>query len=249
MRAVNDKHFHYKLLLLTPIFILLSHYLAVFAHEYAHSFMAWILGAKENPFAINYGGTSWANLLLLVKVDENVDYATLLKYGKDWQVALIGFSGPGIANGSLYLLYQYYLKKMINHQYLFYFAFWFNFMNLANLYDYVPIRIFDPSGDMANIVIGLHVSPWALLIVLGSFVLLAAIYFFRRTLPLSYQVLNLSQIARLSLAILCIMLLLGYFAIPGLLAHDSVSRFIAVLSISSIPLMAGLVWLREKEII
>ena len=45
----------FKLILLTPVFILLAHYLVVFIHEYAHAFTAWMLGYKSNPFDLNYG--------------------------------------------------------------------------------------------------------------------------------------------------------------------------------------------------
>ena len=54
------------LIFITLIFILLSHYLAVSSHEYAHSFAAWMLGFKDNPLALNYEGMSWNNVLLLL---------------------------------------------------------------------------------------------------------------------------------------------------------------------------------------
>lgn len=63
MENMTTKISSIKLVLLTPIFILLSHYLVVFIHEYAHAFTAWILSYKNNPFDINYGGASIANLL------------------------------------------------------------------------------------------------------------------------------------------------------------------------------------------
>lgn len=47
------------------ICFLLAHHLAVFVHEYAHSFMAFALGYKSNPFLIHFGGTGPLNLLLL----------------------------------------------------------------------------------------------------------------------------------------------------------------------------------------
>ena len=63
----------FKLILLTPIFILLSHHLAVFIHEYAHAFIAWILSYKNSPFDLNYGGTSLENLLLLSNIDQKIN--------------------------------------------------------------------------------------------------------------------------------------------------------------------------------
>lgn len=47
--ALNQKHTHaWLLILLTPFFFYISHAIAFFIHEYAHSFSAWALGFKEN---------------------------------------------------------------------------------------------------------------------------------------------------------------------------------------------------------
>jgi hypothetical protein len=46
-----------SLLIWTVPFILLAHYVAVFSHELTHSFVAWVMGYKSNPFNIQYGGT------------------------------------------------------------------------------------------------------------------------------------------------------------------------------------------------
>ena len=116
-----------KLILLTPILILLSHYLAVFPHEYAHSFMAWLLGYKSNPLDLTYGGTSWLNLLLLSSIDENVNYHMIFSAGHEFHAALIAFAGSGIANGFMFILSLWLLaKKSVKQRpYLFYFLFWF----------------------------------------------------------------------------------------------------------------------------
>lgn len=129
------------LVLLTPVFVLLGHYAAVFPHEFAHSFMAWALGRKADPLAITWGGDSLRNILLLSGIDENVDYRTVFAEGPAYYGALIAFAGPGIANGGLYLLSLAGLRHtwLKARPVLFYFVFWFNFMSLANFYDYVPI--------------------------------------------------------------------------------------------------------------
>src|SRR6516165_7582866 len=92
------------LLASTPVVLLLTHYAAVLPHELMHSIVAWLLGIKANPLIIDWGGTSILNILLLIHIDENVDYTAALAAGKRWQVALIAFAGPGLANGGLYLL-------------------------------------------------------------------------------------------------------------------------------------------------
>jgi len=106
-----DKSSKIKLIVITPIFMLLAHYLAVFPHEYAHSFMAWLLGYKQNPLAIDYGGTSWLNLFLLFHIDENVNYNLIISQGHLYDMALIGLAGPGIANGLLYLVSLFLLTR------------------------------------------------------------------------------------------------------------------------------------------
>lgn len=86
------------------ICILLAHYAAVLPHEYAHSFMAFALGYKSDPLVIHFGGTSIGNLVLLININEQVDYAPMFARGDGRAAALTGFAGPGLANGSLYLL-------------------------------------------------------------------------------------------------------------------------------------------------
>src|SRR5215469_13970317 len=114
-------------ILITPVFILLSNYAAIFPHEYAHSIAAWLLGFKQHPFDINYGGTSWLNLLLLSNIDENVNYEMIYALGHGHAAALIAFAGPGIANGTKYLITLLLLntRSVQRHLYLYYFIFWF----------------------------------------------------------------------------------------------------------------------------
>ena len=85
-----------KLILLTPIFIWLSHYLVVCIHEYGHAFTAWILGYKNSPFDLNYGGTRLENLLFLLNIDQHVNNNLIYSLGHPGHVALIAFAGPGI---------------------------------------------------------------------------------------------------------------------------------------------------------
>jgi hypothetical protein len=68
-----------EMFILTLPFVIISHYLAVFPHEFTHSFFAWALGYKSNPLNIQYGGTSLSNLLLLSNIDENVNYEEIFQ--------------------------------------------------------------------------------------------------------------------------------------------------------------------------
>ena len=40
-----------------------------FAHEYSHSFVAWMLGWKANPLALNYAHLSWIVVLTQLGID------------------------------------------------------------------------------------------------------------------------------------------------------------------------------------
>lgn len=100
------------------------------------------------------GGTSIPNLLFLIHIDENVDYTAALEAGKHWQVALTAFAGPGIANVSLFLISRHLISQpwfrlrpvAAN------FMLWFVLMNLGNIYDYVPMRVFSDDGDAHNFI-------------------------------------------------------------------------------------------------
>ena len=143
-----NKTTQFWLIILTPIFILLSHYLAVYPHEFAHSFMAWALGFKSNPLAITYGGTSWLNIFFLMHINENVNYLLMLNTHHRLDISLVAFAGPGITNGLMFILSLWLLKKVFikTKHFLYYFIFLFNLMNLGNFYAYVPIRTLTPTS-------------------------------------------------------------------------------------------------------
>lgn len=239
----------FKLLLITPIFILLSHYLAVFPHEYAHSFMAWALGFKSNPLALIYGGTSWPNLLFLANIDENVDYKTIFYSGHHTAVAAIAFAGPGIANGLLFILSFILLrnKKVQQHPYWFYFLFWFNLMNLGNFYDYVPIRTFASHGDVFNFMMGLNISPWWIYSIGGYLVAFLMWQFFTKTLPLAYNHLKLtSTLSKASLMIACVCFLFYFFGGSGTKSYGVVSYIFSMTSLLAIPGIILILWPRKR---
>jgi hypothetical protein len=233
-----SKSLSLKLILVTPVFFLIAHYLAVFPHEYAHSFMAWLLGFKPNPLAIDYGGTSWINLFLLSHIDENVNYDLIMSQGHSFSVALIAFAGAGIANVLLYLLSLVLLarKNIQQRPFWFYFIFWFNFINLANFYDYVPIRTFSTHGDMAHVATGLGISPWPIYIIAGYLVAFVIWHFFTDTLVRAFICLKLSAtFARASLMMVCVLILFGYFGMAGFVDYGEISHFLSATSFILIP--------------
>lgn len=245
------KYKSFKLILLAPIFILLAHYLAVFIHEYAHAFTAWILGYKNNPFDLNYGGTSLTNLILLSKIDQNVDNSVIYSLGHPAHVALIAFAGPGI------IIYLFFLtslliqnKKTKNHPYLLYFLLFFNLLCLGATYSYVPIRTFTTHGvmvDVLDIEISLNISPWLIYFFVGYLVIFMMWEFFSKTLISIYANVGISSTAgRASLMILCVLILFGYSGLAGFVNHGEISYFLSGTSLLAIPGMIVVLWPTRK---
>lgn len=235
----------WKLVLLAPLFILLTHHISFFAHEYAHAFTAWFLGFKVNPLMINYGGTNLLNLALLINVNENVFYDMIISQGHYYAVALIAFAGIGLGNGSLYILSLVLLNTKIFKQspILYFFVFWLNVMNLANFYDYIPIRTFATHGDMANLAQGLQISPWIIYILLGYVVAYLFWIFFTKTLYSAYLYLHLrTRLSRASLLIACVIIIFGYFGLAGFIGYGEISLFLSGTSVIIIPVIIAVCW-------
>ena len=224
--------------------IVLAHHAAVIPHEYAHSFMAWALGYKSDPLVIHWGGHSLVNLLLLINIDEHVDYAAMFARGDGLAAALVGFAGPGLANGTLYLLSLWFLRwpAVRGNTVLFAFVFWFNFMNVGNFFDYVPIRTFASHGDIAHIVQGLGTSPWVAVVVLGIPTAIAMWYFFARTLPMALGRMAPSSVQRGLIVTLCVVIMFAYFGRVGIEGYGQTSHALSLLSLCLIPVMLILCW-------
>lgn len=194
-KQLTQKHRYLLWAMLTPIYFWLSHYLALFPHEYAHSLVASISGFKDHFWKIHYGGTSFWNIVFFINVDEKVNYAAMHAANKDWLIALTAFAGPGIGNVLTYL-YSLWLmtrQSVRSKAWLYYFIFWWSINSIGNFIDYVPSRTFAPHGDMANLAYGLHISPWWIMTILGYMVVGVVWYFYRNTLPRAYDKMNLTH--------------------------------------------------------
>lgn len=225
--------------------VLLAHYAAVMPHEYAHSFMAFALGYKSNPLVIHFGGTSVGNLISLINIDEQVDYAPMFSLGDGLAAALVGFAGPGLANGTLYLLSLFLLRRpgVRRNALLFMLAFWFNFTNVGNFYCYVPIRTFASHGDIGHITQGLGISPWLALVVLGIPTALAMWFLFTRTLPQALdRIAPKSSFRRGFIVSLSVVFMFGYFGLAGFVGYGEPSHTLSAVSVCLIPIMLILCW-------
>ncbi|GAA4504226.1 hypothetical protein [Gluconacetobacter tumulicola] len=141
--------------------MLLAHAFNYFLHEYAHSFMAWLLRWKADPFALNYGTASIDNILLQQQIDENVDYGPILASGEGWQAALIAAAGPLLANGGTALLCHRLIVRAVRPAALWWLV-WVDAFSTFNVWSYAPLRVLTTHGDMALLARGLGVSVWVL---------------------------------------------------------------------------------------
>lgn len=225
---------------------MLAHYLAVLPHEFMHSFVAWATGIKPDPFDIHWGGGSPGNVLLLYNIDEKIDYKAAYAAGKSASVAAAVLAGPG-TNAVLYLVVRFAapLWRTSSRPFVAYLAFWFLFMQLANVYDYVPIRVAASDGDVGQWVRATDMSPWLIYVVVGYPVLWAMIDLYRTVLP---DTLDSSRIAspagRAIVLIAATVVMFTYFAFPGLLEDGLLSVFIARTSLLLIPVIILVNWRR-----
>jgi hypothetical protein len=236
---------HTSFVVANMICVLLAHYAAVLPHEYAHSFMAFALGYKSDPLVIHFGGTSLGNLISLIDIDEQVDYAPMFARGDGAAAALVGFAGPGLANGAMYLVSLFLLCRpsVRRHVLLFMLVFWFNFMNVANFYCYVPIRTFASHGDIGHITQGLGLSSWLALVVLGIPTAIAMWFLFTRTLPQALgRLAPDSPFRRGFIVNLSVVIMFGYFGLAGSVGYGEPSHTLSALSLCLIPIMLILCW-------
>jgi hypothetical protein len=168
----------------------------------------------------------------------------MFAHGDGPAAALVGFAGPGLANGALYLLSLWLLTRpaVRRHGLLFAFVFWFNFMNVGNFFDYVPIRTFAPTGDMAHIAQGLGVAPWVVLVVLGIPTAIAMWFFFARTLPMALGRMASSPFQRGLIVTASVVIMFGYFGLVGIEGYGKTSHVLSLLSLCLIPVMLILCW-------
>lgn len=239
-----------RLIALTPLVLLLSYYLAFFAHEYAHTVTAWLLGVKKSPFDLHYGKANWQNLFLLLQLHENVDYPLLFSQGINNTIALIAIAGIG-CNSVIYLLTLLGLnsRNVKNKQMLYYGCFWLNFMCLAHLYHYVPLRVFSPLGDIANFTKALAISPWIIYVLFGYIVIFCLYHFYSHTLLNLYRVLDCAKVGKVTLLILCTLIMFGYVGLGGAFGQGDIPLFLSITSIASIPGIIIACWPTRKWVL
>jgi hypothetical protein len=146
----------------------------------------------------------------------------------------VGFAGPGLANGAMYIVSLFLLRwpSVQRNLLLFMLVFWFNFMNVANFYDYVPIRTFATHGDIGHITQGLGLSPWTALVVLGIPIAIAMWFLFTRTLPQALgRIAPDSPFRQGFIVNLSVVIMFGYFGLAGFMGYGEPSHTLSALSL------------------
>lgn len=231
---------------ITPIFIILSLWVSVLPHEYAHSTTAWLFGYKLNPFDIDYGSFDWKNILFVDGIDENINYFLIYLFGDKFALGMIAFAGPFIATLSLYLISLFVIRSIWarRRSYFFYFCVWLNASNLSELISYVVLRSITKHGDIGHIEFAWGVSQW-LIFTFGSLLLaLAAWHFFSRTLIDVYLIGAPTSVPiKCFFSIVFAAYLLAYPAARVFLAsHDVFSRGLSTLLCLLTPIVVIACW-------
>jgi hypothetical protein len=224
-----------------------AHACVFFAHEYAHSFVAWVLGWKANPLALNYAKPTLTVFLIQLGIDQNVDELPIFASGHAVQAALISAAGAVLGNAVItYSLsrWGYWNAQQRSSRGWAMFAYWACVASIGNFIDYVPIRTFtdgtDLYQDMFAVERGFGWSPWTLLIVFGIPTTFAVVYFFLRIEPSTLRWLfPISRGKRVAMAILTAFVLFDFYGAAGWADGGPVSHRMSVTSVCLVaPLIA-----------
>lgn len=140
---------------LNCVAIVIAYYISILLHEWGHGTLAWIYGVKTTPFDIQYGG--W----LLMNVDENVNYTTLIESGHGFAAALIGIAGCLVS-----FILAMVAFVMLNNKHVlqsavkFTLVYWFLIINMIPLVQYLCVSTFSSQGDTGRFIHGLNMSGW-----------------------------------------------------------------------------------------
>ena len=234
---------------ITLITFAVLHFFILYMHEFSHSFFAYFLGAKADPWDI-----TWGRGIFGVHCDENVDYSPLFDSGKGATAAAIAFAGP-LSNIMLFLVTAAVLRlrEVRERPWAFHTVFWASAITFIMVFEYVFTRSFLTGDDFGNIEHGLSLSPWLVFIpgtVLG---LIGLWYIFTVMLPAHYRIVTPGDTAKqyVTIASLSFVFFLLYIGIR-VLAFPSVPEWwcgcIGIAALFAAPVLASPVrrWVCEK---
>jgi len=234
--------------LLALVLMWVAHAIAFFAHEYAHSFTAWVLGWKTNPLALNYGHWSTGNVLAQQDIDGNVDYDPIFAAGQGVAAAVIAAAGMVIGNGLItYPISRWGFagarRSVSRVRGLFFY--WLCVASVGNFIDYVPTRTFASHGDMHMIVKGLHCSPWWIVVIFGIPFAAILLHFYLRYQPtVLYWLFPASKARRVILVVLSALALFGFYGAAGWSDYGGIVHAISMASVCLVLPLAIIIGIR-----
>ncbi len=226
------------ILLMNVFAILVAYYVSVLLHEWGHGTVAWLNGAKLNPFDIQYGG--W----FLMHTDENVNYAGLIISGRGVAAAMIGIAGVTV---SFFLAVSSFIllscKKIQNSPVKLIFSYWFLIINMIPLAQYFTISTFSYQGDVGRFITGLNISGWWIFIPGTIFNIFALTRILNTEIPKTYALIPIKSLLGQNIFLLTSLSIIflfiythGYNPLtdPGM---DTFSKTLALLSIFLVPIL------------
>ena len=236
----NTLRWHWSVFaILVAVQLWAAHAGVFFAHEYAHSFTAWVLGWKANPLALNYAHPTLTVFLIQLGIYQNVNEAPIFLSGHGVQAAVISASGSVIGNALItFSLSQWGYRRARESASRAWamFAYWVCVASVGNLIDYVPIRTFtdgtDLNQDMFAVERGLGWSPWMLLVLFGIPTAGVLVYFFSQFQPRTLRWLFPESATRRAVfAILTAFILFDFYGAAGWEDGGPISHQLSVLSV------------------
>ena len=149
------------------------------AHEFANSTTAWLLGYTSTPFTV-----VWGNPIIITGWDEGVPYDDLFHGpGHPAEAAIGGM--PLLMHGILMVICLTLLLRTNRDSGStnFFGLYILALFNLAELFAYIVLRPFIPTGDTGRFNEGLAISPWPLSLAGLAFLATALWLFARRIGP------------------------------------------------------------------
>lgn len=227
------------LILMLLILFWLAHHAMVYIHEWTHGTLAWLCGYKSNPFAIHYG-TDWFTLW---DIDEDVPYSQILADGKPGVVAAIAIA-PLLIQAVIFPIGLRLLRIASLNRWVFAFFYWLTLFSVCEIYSYIPIRTFIPSGDVFNFLQATRLSAWVVAIPGTLYVLWGICRMLSREAPLAFLKFSINtkkgKWAFLSANILPFF---GYYGAIGFLFPYPAVHQLSLVSCALIPLAYFYCWL------
>ncbi len=213
--------------------------MTVLLHEWTHGGVAWVFGFKASPFAIDYGGTGWRNLIYFANINEAVQYVDIGKAGHPFIAALISIIPPLLINGgftltlAIVLSYHHFKRPL-----LMWITFWLFIWNLGECFSYFVQRCFSGHGDISGFLYFTHTSPWIIFVPAIYLVFFFIHLCFTHLLPKLLIRMNIQKpIIKMTMFVLILIILFGFYTIRGLNTdNNQVTIVLSSLSLIIMPI-------------